>query len=88
MQKKLDVQCECDSVTPNPFTLEGAAAIIGVAALARHGIHPYAPSVAHTNLCESCNGTGYRLVPNGPDDVDKEPCAECGGTGQVVVANF
>ncbi|HEY1747804.1 MAG TPA: hypothetical protein VGG11_13715 [Xanthobacteraceae bacterium] len=73
---------------PNPFTSEGAAAIVGAAALAHHGIHPYAPSVARTTPCVPCNGTGYVLAPNGPDDVDKEPCSNCEGKGHVLVANF
>jgi len=27
--------------------------------------------------CKWCHGKGWYMVPNGPDDVDKEPCEYC-----------
>lgn len=69
----------------SPFTAEGAFNIIRQATIATHGIDPLRiPSMYQSTDCGACNGTGYRLVPNGPDDVDKEPCSECNGTGRVV----
>jgi DnaJ-class molecular chaperone len=69
----------------NPFTAEGAFNIVRQAAIATHGIDPLrVPSSLKSEDCEACSGTGYTLVPNGSDDVEKEVCANCGGSGRVV----
>ena len=41
-------------------------------------------SSIQTKDCTACNGTGYVVVPNGPEDVDKELCTVCEGRGRVV----
>jgi len=56
-----------------------ACSLMGQAADMRNHVSPYA-----TVDCEACNGTGYTLVPNGPDDIEKEVCQNCGGSGRVV----
>lgn len=30
-----------------------------------------------SNVCSRCHGKGWYMVPNGPDDCEKEPCEYC-----------
>jgi hypothetical protein len=73
---------------PNPFTLEGAAAIVGAAALARHGIHPYAQSVATSVPCPQCDGKGEWPMAVSPDSYESVKCEVCNGSGRGITTSF
>ena len=56
-----------------------APIVIGAAAVMRNHVSPLV-----TSHCTACAGTGYVIVPNGADDIEKEVCANCEGSGRVV----
>ena len=35
--------------------------------------------------CKACEGRGWRMYQNGPDDFDKDVCEICGGSGKLAV---
>lgn len=56
-----------------------AGSIMSAAADMRNHVSPF-----RATDCQACNGTGYIIVSNGPDDVDKESCQKCDGSGRVI----
>lgn len=88
--KKISVRCECNDTAQiiHAPSFEETLAIVGAASLRAYGKNPFLTrSFFASKDCTACNATGYILVPNGPDDVDKEPCQNCGGTGRVLANN-
>jgi hypothetical protein len=88
--QKIEVRCECGShetITSLMDKVERGAEELQRLVTA-DPMDFLLSSVAYTEPCEACNGTGYIVVPNGPDDVDKETCTECDGRGYTVAANF
>lgn len=79
--KKLEVRCEC------PISLTAKTFAFFNKQFARDRAIAANKSPFSSAKCEGCDGKGFILVANGPDDADRETCGGCNGTGRVLASN-